>query len=42
MKGMRNLLIHEYNYIDLDVVWETVKHNLPDLIQQLEKVMKGK
>jgi len=25
MKGMRNFLIHEYNSIDLEIVWETGK-----------------
>lgn len=40
MKGMRNFLIHEYNYIDLDIIWETVKNNLPSLINELEKIIK--
>jgi uncharacterized protein with HEPN domain len=38
MKGMRNFLIHEYNYIDLDIILETVKNNLPPLINDLEKI----
>lgn len=42
MKGMRNLLIHEYNYIDTDIIWETVKNNLPPLIKELEKITKHK
>ena len=39
MKGMRNFLIHEYNYLDLDIIWETVKNNLPPLIKELEKIL---
>lgn len=39
MKGMRNFLIHEYNYIDLEIIWETVKNNLPSLINELEKII---
>lgn len=42
MKGMRNLLIHEYNYIDTDIIWETVKNNLPPLIKEMEKITKHK
>jgi uncharacterized protein with HEPN domain len=40
MKGMRNLLIHEYDVIDIDEVWNTVKNELPKLIKQIEKIIK--
>jgi len=40
IKGMRNFLIHQYNYIDIEIVWETVKNNLPSLIQELQKIIK--
>jgi uncharacterized protein with HEPN domain len=39
MKGMRNLLIHEYDEIDLKEVWNTVKIDLPPLIKQIEKIL---
>ncbi|MBW4694820.1 MAG: DUF86 domain-containing protein [Lyngbya sp. HA4199-MV5] len=39
MNGMRNRLIHEYDEIDLDVVWDTVINSLPTLILELEKVV---
>lgn len=29
--GMRNLLIHEYDSIDLDRVWETIQKDIPEL-----------
>jgi len=29
--GMRNILVHHYFGIDLDIVWNAVEHNLPDL-----------
>jgi uncharacterized protein with HEPN domain len=34
--GMRNILIHEYNGIDMEIVWETVKRDLPALVAALE------
>jgi len=35
--AMRNILIHDYDDVDLDVVWETVQRDLPPLIVRLEK-----
>lgn len=39
MKGMRNLLIHEYDEIDLKDVWNTVENDLPNLISIIEKIL---
>lgn len=39
MKGMRNLLIHEYDEVDLKDVWYTVKNDLPALIAEIEKIL---
>ncbi len=37
--GMRNRIIHAYNDVDLNIVWEVVHRNLPELIAQLEKIL---
>lgn len=37
--GMRHHLIHGYGSVDLDIVWEIVDHNLPDLIAKLEPIL---
>lgn len=37
--GMRNRLVHEYDDLDLDTVWETVKTSLPVLVNELEKIV---
>lgn len=37
--GMRNRLIHGYEYVDYDVVWDTTTGDLPVLIAELEKAI---
>ena len=37
--GMRNRLVHGYDSVDLDVLWDTVELDLPPLITQLEKYL---
>jgi uncharacterized protein with HEPN domain len=34
--GMRDVLIHDYDDVNLEIIWTTVRENLPSLIQQLE------
>ena len=38
--GMRNQLIHEYFDVDLKIVWNTVKQDLPNLQRKLTKIIK--
>ncbi len=38
MRGMRNRIAHGYFQINLNVVWETVKHDLPGLLQKIDKL----
>ncbi len=35
MRGMRNRIAHGYFEINLEVVWDTVQHALPALLNQL-------
>ncbi len=37
--GMRNRLIHGYDVIDYDLLWDTVTNDLPPLIAALEKAI---
>ena len=37
--GMRDNLIHAYDDVELAIVWDTVRENLPDLICQLEPLV---
>ena len=36
MIGMRNFLIHEYDDVDLTIVWDTIQTDLPPLISAIE------
>ncbi|MES9904614.1 MAG: DUF86 domain-containing protein [Sedimenticola sp.] len=40
MKGMRNRIAHGYFDINLDVVWETVRTALPQLLEYLPPIRK--
>ena len=37
--GMRNRLIHGYFDVDITLVWNTIKNNLPSLIKSLKKTI---
>ena len=37
--NMRHRLVHDYYRIDLDVLWQTVREEIPDLIRRLEPLV---
>ena len=37
--GLRNRLIHGYDNVDFDILWQIVTQDLPPLIVQLEKIL---
>jgi uncharacterized protein with HEPN domain len=36
--GMRNRLVHAYFDIDTAMLWDTLAHSVPDLLQQLQLI----
>lgn len=36
---MRNRMIHEYDDVDLEIVWNTVQVDLPQLVQKLRDII---
>ena len=38
LKSMRNLLIHEYAYVDGEEIWKAWETDIPDLKAKLEEV----
>lgn len=41
MIAMRNLLIHDYDDVDTDIVWDTVHHDLPEIVQSMTVLLKS-
>lgn len=37
--GIRNRLVHGYDAVDLDILWDTIIDDLPPLIAELEKIL---
>jgi|APSaa5957512622_1039677.scaffolds.fasta_scaffold78082_3 uncharacterized protein with HEPN domain len=37
--GMRNRLIHGYDQVDLEILWDTIEDDFPPLITELEKIL---
>jgi len=38
--GMRNILVHQYFDIDLEIVWSVVERDLPDFKRKIESILK--
>ena len=36
MIGMRNRLIHDYDEVDLGILWDTITNDIPQIIKELE------
>jgi uncharacterized protein with HEPN domain len=37
--GLRNRLIHGYDNVDFDILWQIVTQDLPPLVAELEKLL---
>ncbi|MBU1129145.1 MAG: DUF86 domain-containing protein, partial [Nanoarchaeota archaeon] len=40
ISGIRDLITHVYFGIDLDVVWNIIKNDLPKLKKQIKEILK--
>jgi uncharacterized protein with HEPN domain len=41
ISGMRDKLIHEYFGVNLNLVWHTIEHDVPEFLQEIEKVLRA-
>lgn len=39
MRGMRNVLVHDYDRVNVPVLWNTIQWNLPPLVPLLNNVL---
>jgi uncharacterized protein with HEPN domain len=39
--GLRNRLVHGYDKVDFDVLWDIVRYDLPPLITALRTTLEG-
>lgn len=37
--GMRNILVHDYFQIDIDIVWAVIEKDLPQLREMIKKML---
>ena len=42
VRGMRNIVVHEYDGVDWEAVWDTVQNKLPHLIDAIEPLLPKK
>lgn len=40
--GLRDVLIHDYANVSLEIVWDIVKNKIPGLARQLQRCLKSK
>ncbi|MCK4466328.1 MAG: DUF86 domain-containing protein [Bacteroidales bacterium] len=40
LKSVRNVLVHEYFGIDYKIIWNSIHNKIPELKQNLEKILK--
>ena len=36
--GLRNVIVHDYDEVDLDLVWQIAQNDLPFLVEQLRAI----
>lgn len=39
LKSIRNILVHEYFGIDYDIIWDSIKNNIPDLKEKINRII---
>jgi uncharacterized protein with HEPN domain len=39
MGDMRNVVIHEYFGVDLEILWKTIEQELPPLVPVLKRIL---
>ncbi len=40
MRAIRNIVIHEYFGVNLNIIWHTTQVNLPSIVDKLEEILR--
>ena len=41
MTGLRDKLIHEYFGVDLEIIWQLIKDELPGVLPPIQEMLRG-
>ncbi len=41
MIGMRHVLVHDYDTVNISTLWLTIQQDLPPLVPKLQRILKG-
>jgi len=39
MAGMRDVIVHNYDQLDLDIVWDVIENKLPELLSLIDPLL---
>jgi len=39
IKGLRNRIVHDYSHIRIDIIWNTIKKNIPSFKKEMIKIL---
>ncbi|MBD2678157.1 MULTISPECIES: DUF86 domain-containing protein [Nostoc] len=39
MAGMRDVIVHDYDQLDFDVIWDVVENKLPELLNLIDSLL---
>ncbi|QZZ19815.1 DUF86 domain-containing protein [Leptothermofonsia sichuanensis E412] len=41
MAGLRDVVIHDYDELDFDILWNVIHINLPDILPEIQAILEG-
>ncbi len=41
MAGLRDVVIHDYDELDFDILWNVIHINLPDILPEIQTILKN-
>lgn len=41
MAGMRDVIVHEYDQLDLDIIWDVIENKLPELAYLFDSLLEN-